>query len=131
MLISNFYINKSKQGAKLLFKYLVDISRWLVAKKLKQKLPISKTIPQKWSQNIIAIVLVLAVIDISSILTDLNSYKPSFTSVDLKEIKLIIKKSAEKSIIIMEKIISAIETNSKVYKPFLYKEVISNPMHAS
>ena len=42
--------------------------------------------------------------------------------------KLTVEKSADKSFITMEKIISTTEISSKVNKPVLYKKVISDPI---
>lgn len=70
-------------------------------------------------------------IDIFSISVDLDLLKLSFTSADPWEKTLITEKFAEENIITIKKIISTTEVNSKVYKSSLYKEVISDSMHAT
>lgn len=47
----------------------------------------------------------------------------------LRDIRLVTKKSINKNTIIVEKIMFIIKTSNKLYKLFLYEEIISNLMH--
>lgn len=69
-------------------------------------------------------------VDISFIIVDLDLLKSFFTSTDLRENKHATEEYAEESIIIIEKIIFTIKISSKIHKLSLYKEAMSEPMHA-
>lgn len=129
LLVSNPYVDKSEQGAKLLLEHFVDISRLPAAGGLKRKTLTSKPRPRGRLRKIVATVPILAVVDTSSIPINSDSLEPSFASADSGEKKLVTEESAKGSIFTAEKIMSAIEVSSKVYKPSLYEKAISDPMH--
>lgn len=107
----------------------MDISQLPSVRGFKQKTPTGETRPRGQPRKIIATVPIPAVVDTSSILADSDLLKSSFALVDPREKKLVTKKSAEESIVILKKIMSATKVSSKIYKPSLYEEVISDLMY--
>ena len=108
LVATNLYIDKSKQGAKLLIDHPMQVN-------LKRKLHTSELKSCKQPRKVVAIKNVISNI----------SLIPS----NAKTIVTNLLTSGQQMAIEVDIVLSATEVESKIYKPSGYNEVIADPIH--
>lgn len=119
LLVTNPYIDKSEQGAKLLVDYSLDLTYPIA---VKQKGPIGKSRPRGKPQKIQAIENI-------SITLVLELKETADTSTKETE-NLELNPNIENQENVTEKAMSATKISSKIHEPATYKETISDLIHS-